>query len=176
MVLVVVLVVAVAYLIDTNAAGVQVYNVYPTISMLPTLEVGDLVVVHSVPYSSIQIGQIIVFSKPDQNGVCTSASEVIVHRVVNKTSWGLITQGDDRLTNPSPDETNPNWPPVPAGCVKGVVVAAVPYLGRITEAFPPPYNYVLVAAILALVLAVELRPKPTPGNEKEGGATMNSEP
>lgn len=90
-VLVVVLVVAVAYLIDTNAAGVQVYNVYPTISMLPTLEVGDLVVVHSVPYSSIQIGQIIVFSKPDQNGVCTSASEVIVHRVVNKTSWGLIT-------------------------------------------------------------------------------------
>jgi signal peptidase I len=170
-VLVVVLVVAAAYLINTNAAGVQVYNVYPTISMLPTLEVGDLVVVHSVPYSSIQVGDVIVFDKPDPSGVCTSASEVIVHRVVNKTSSGLITQGDDRLTNPSPDETNPSWPPVPAACVKGVVVVAVPYLGRITEAFPPPYNYILVAAILALVFALELRPKRSGENEGEGKST-----
>ncbi len=170
-VVIVVIVVAAAYLINTDAAGIQVYNVYPTISMLPTLEVGDLVVVHSVPYSSIQIGQVIVFSRPDQNGVCTSASEVVVHRVVNKTSSGLITQGDDRLTNPSPDETNPSWPPIPAACVKGVVMLAIPYLGRITEAFPPPYNYVLVAAILALVLAVELRPKQVPQSEKESEGT-----
>jgi len=160
-VLVVALLVVAAYLIDSDAAGVQVYNVYPTISMLPTLEVGDLVVVHSVSYSSIQTGDVIVFARPNSEGVCNSASEIIVHRVVNRTSTGLITQGDDRITNPYPDEGPPqySWPPVPASCVKGVVVFAVPYLGRITETFPPPYNYILVAAILALVFLTELRPR-----------------
>jgi hypothetical protein len=52
--------------------------------------------------------------------------------------------------------------------VKGVVVLALPYLGRITEAFPPPYNYILVAAILALVFALELRPKRGIENAEEG--------
>ncbi len=168
MILILVLVAAAAFLIDSDATGVQVYNVYPTISMLPTLEVGDLVVVHSVPFDTIKVGDVIVFARPDSSGVCTSASEIIVHRVVNTTAQGLITQGDDRLTNPVPDETNPSWPPIPASCVKGIVVVAVPYLGRITEAFPPPYNYALVAAILALVFALELRPKRSTNNEEEG--------
>ncbi len=173
MVLILVLVGGAAYLIDTNVAGVQVYDVYPTISMLPTLEVGDLVVVHSVPFDSIKEGDVIVFARPDSSGVCTSASEIIVHRVVNVTKQGLITQGDDRRTNAMPDEVEispgvwQSWPPVPASCVKGVVVVAVPYLGRITEAFPPPYNYVLVAAILALVFLLELRPKRPRQNEEE---------
>jgi signal peptidase I len=169
-VLILVLVAAVAYLISSNEAGVQVYNVYPTTSMLPTLEVGDLVVVHSVPFDSIKEGDVIVFDRPDSSGVCTSASEVIVHRVVNITEQGLITQGDNRNTNPHPDEGPPlyAWPPVPASCVKGVVVVAVPYLGRITEAFPPPYNYVLVAAILALIFAIELRPKRSRQDGEDG--------
>jgi signal peptidase I len=169
-VLILVVAAAAAYLINGDAAGVQVYDVYPTISMLPTLEVGDLVIVHSVPFNSIKLGDVIVYAKPDPSGVCTSASEVIVHRVVNITQQGLITQGDDRLTNPHPDEGPPlySWPPVPADCVKGVVVVAVPYLGRITEAFPPPYNYLLVAAILALVFALELRPKRNRQNEEQG--------
>ena len=54
-VVVILVVVAVAsYLIDTGTGGVQVYNVYPTISMFPTLEVGDLVLAHSVPFDSIR--------------------------------------------------------------------------------------------------------------------------
>jgi signal peptidase I len=162
---------AAAYVINSDAAGGRVYNVYPTLSMLPTLEVGDLVVVHSVPYSSIHEGDVIVFARPAPDGTCTSASEIIVHRVVNITSQGLITQGDDRNTNPYPDEGPPEneWPPVPASCVKGEVVVAIPYLGRITEAFPPPYNYVLVAAILALVFALELRPKRSHQDEERSG-------
>jgi signal peptidase I len=172
-VLVLIFVAAAAYLINTDATGIQVYDVYPTISMLPTMEVGDLVVVHSVSYSSIQMGDVIVFARPDQSGACTS--EVIVHRVVEITSQGFITQGDDRVTNPSPDEPT-SWPPVPANCVKGVVVVAVPYLGRIGEAFPPPYNYVLVAAILALVFALELRPKSSEQREeRDEGAPSPAE-
>jgi signal peptidase I len=156
-IVVLVVVAGAAFLINSNVAGIQVYNVYPTISMLPTLEVGDLVVVHSVTFNTIQVNDVIVFSRPDSSGVCTSASEVIVHRVVGITQQGLITQGDDRATNPVPDEPG-SWPPVPASCVKGIVVVSLPYLGRVTEAFPPPYNYVLVAAILALVFLLEVRP------------------
>lgn len=160
LVMILIVVAVASYLISTGTGGVHVYNVYPTISMLPTLEVGDLVLVHSVPFDAIKEGDVIVFARPDSSGVCTSASEIIVHRVVNITAQGLITQGDDRSTNPVPDETNPSWPPVPASCVKGIVVVAIPYLGRITETFPPPSNYVLVAAILLVVLAVELRARP----------------
>jgi hypothetical protein len=80
---------------------------------------------------------------------------VIVHRVVNITSEGLITQGDNRFTNPRPDEPL-SWPPVTPECVKGLVVVSLPFLGKISEAFPPPLNYVLVAAIVILIFMIEL--------------------
>ena len=37
-----------------------------------------------------------------------------------------------------------------------MVVVALPFLGRISEAFPPPLNYILVAAIIVLIFMVEL--------------------
>src|SRR5271167_1028643 len=87
------LVVGVAsFLINDRVGGIQVYDVYPTASMVPTLEVGDLVVVQSTSYSSIHVGDVIVFARPATTGACTT--EVIVHRVVNITAQGLITQGD----------------------------------------------------------------------------------
>jgi signal peptidase I len=142
--------------LNAQIGGVQVYDVYPTASMRPTLEVGDLVIVEAVPFNNIHLGEVIVFARPDSSGGCTS--EIIVHRVVNITGAGLITQGDNRLTNPVPDEGPPanEWPPVPAGCVKGMVVVALPFLGEISEAFPPPLNYILVAAIVVLIFMVEL--------------------
>ncbi len=169
-IVVLILVAAAAYAINSDAAGVQVYNVYPTISMLPTLEVGDLVVVHSVPFDDLKVGDVIVFTVPDDLGQCVG--ETVVHRIVNITGQTLITQGDDRVTNLSPDEPplGHSWPPVPASCVRGVVVVAIPYLGRITEAFPPPYNYILVAMILIIVFALELRPKGGPAKSESSEA------
>ena len=35
-----------------------------------------------------------------------------------------------------------------------MVVVALPFLGRISEAFPPPLNYILVAAIILLIFMV----------------------
>jgi len=152
-VIVLLLVAGAAFLLNARIGGIQVFDVYPTNSMAPTLEVGDLVVIHSVPYTSIHLGDVIVFARPDPGGGC--GSEIIVHRVVNITSEGLITWGDNRFTNQRPDEPL-SWPPVPPDCVKGVVVVALPFLGRISEAFPPPLNYVLVAAIVLLIFMAEL--------------------
>lgn len=146
----VLLVVAVAaFVVNSRVGGIQLYDVYPTPSMVPTLEVGDLVVVESVPVSSLHIGEVIVFGEP-LGGACTDVD--IVHRIVNITSQGLYTQGDNRLTNPVHDD----FDPVPLSCVKGVVVFALPYLGQISQAFPPPLNYILVAIIIIVIFMMEV--------------------
>jgi signal peptidase I len=163
-VLVLLVVAGTAFLLNSRVGGIQVYDVYPTPSMRPTLEIGDLVVVQAVPYSSIKIGDVIVFAEPAPGGGCLDID--IVHRVVNITSEGLYTQGDNRFTNPRPDEPD-SWPPVPPECVKGMVVVALPFLGRISEAFPPPINYLLVAAIVLLIFALELYSSRREGEGKE---------
>ncbi|MDG6925649.1 MAG: signal peptidase I [Nitrososphaerota archaeon] len=151
-VLILLVVAGASFLINSRVGGVQVYDVYPTPSMVPTLEVGDLVVAQSVPFSSLHVGDVIVFAKPSSSGLCTDVD--IVHRIVEITPQGLITQGDNRLTNPYPDEPS-EWPPVPADCVKGEVLFSLPYLGDVSQAFPPPLNYILVAIIIVIVFLIE---------------------
>ena len=154
-VLIVVIVVAVAQLAVGSAVGSSPIYVVVSRSMVPTLEVGDLVIAESVPFSQIHVGDVIIYVQPDLSGGCRGLT--IVHRVVEISSKGLITQGDDRATNPLPDEPY-EWPPVTATCVRGVVVAAVPYLGLISMVIPYPYNYALVGLILLFVFLAELRP------------------
>jgi signal peptidase I len=154
-VVVLVVVIGAAFLLNSRVGGIQVYDVYPTGSMTPTLDIGDLVVVHSVSYDSLQIGDVIVYRPPIAGGGCQA--EDIVHRIVNITSEGLITQGDNRASNSNPIPDEPyEWPPVTPECVEGMVVVALPFLGLITKAFPPPLNYILVAAIVLLIFAIEL--------------------
>ncbi|MDA4134999.1 MAG: signal peptidase I [Thaumarchaeota archaeon] len=162
-----------AFLLNSRIGGVQVYDVYPTPSMRPTLEVGDLVVAQSVAYDSIHVGDVIIYSPPLSGGGCEA--EVIVHRVVNITSQGLITQGDNRITNPRPDEPD-SWPPVTPECVKGLVVVSVPFLGKISEAFPPPLNYILVAAIVVLIFMIELYSSSKEEGKKDGEAEKTETP
>jgi signal peptidase len=150
---VVVIVLSAELIIDDASGGSPVYAIVSR-SMAPTLETGDLVVVRSVPFSSIQVGDVIVFARPTSDGTC--GAEIIVHRVVAIAgNGGLITQGDDRQTNPMPDEPT-EWPYVTASCVKGEVVMSIPYLGSAATLFPPPYDYVLIAAIVALIFLIEL--------------------
>jgi signal peptidase I len=163
-VIVLLVVVGAAFLLNSRLGGIQVYDVYPTGSMTPTIDIGDLVVVHAVPYSDIQVGDVIVYSPPIATGGCLNLD--IVHRVVNITSEGLYTQGDNRFTNPVPDEPL-EWPPVTPECVKGMVVVALPFLGLISEAFPPPINYILVAAIVVLIFVIELYSGRKEGEKKE---------
>jgi signal peptidase I len=157
-VLVVVVIVAGAQFVLGNALGSSPVYVVVSKSMVPTLQIGDLVLTEKVPFSSIHIGQIIIYERPTTSGTCPNpAVEDIVHRVVNITSSGLITQGDDRKTNPNPDEPY-NWPPITAECVKGVVFLAVPYLGLISMLIPYPWNYALVGLVLLFVFISEMRP------------------
>ncbi len=172
-VLIVVAIVIGAELVVGSAMGSSPVYVVVSKSMVPTLEIGDLVITQTVPFSSIHVGQVIIYQQPTFSGTCPNpAGLTIVHRVVAVTSQGLITQGDDRATNPHPDEPY-QWPPVPAECVKGVVVLAVPYLGLISMLIPYPWNYALVALILLFVFLAELRPSGEKGDGEQtlGGGT-----
>jgi signal peptidase len=67
-VLVVVAIVVGAQLFVGSALGASPVYVVVSRSMVPTLEVGDLVITQSVPFSSIQVGQVIIYVQPDPAG------------------------------------------------------------------------------------------------------------
>ncbi len=164
------IVIGTQFLLDVGLGSSPVYVVVSR-SMVPTLEVGDLVVVQKVPFSDVHVGDVIVYARPSSTG-STCTSEDIVHRVVAVTLQGLITQGDDRATNPAPDEPG-SWPPVSANCLKGRVILAVPYLGLVSMTVPYPYNYALVLLILLFVFLTEVRPRKDsrgPDGGEQGGA------
>src|SRR2546426_6481525 len=137
-VLIIVAIVLGAQFVLNTAFGSSRFYVVVSSSMVPPLGIGDIVVVQSVPFSNIHINDVIIYNPPVPSGGCDSL--VVVHRVVGISSdEGLITQGDNRRTNPSPDEPN-EWPYVHSDCVRGVVMLVVPYLGKVSMLFPPPTN------------------------------------
>src|SRR2546422_8977632 len=115
------------------------------VSMRPTLEAGDMVVLQFGNISNVKQGDVIVFNDPTFGG-CQDFT--IIHRVVQVASdGGLTTQGDNRATNPVPDE------PVggPYGhqqCRVGKVVFVIPYLDRRAGLLPSPTTHVLAAQII----------------------------
>lgn len=116
-------------------------------SMYPTLEEGDMVVVVSVPYSSIKVGDIVVYDPP-----CSATGNPVIHRVVGVDAGGLVTMGD---ANPFTDQAAGIASGlVTAACVEGEVVFVVPYLEK--PAFLPyDANYILAAVVLALLVLSE---------------------
>ena len=118
------------------------------VSMLPTLEEGDLVVVLPAQLNQITLGDIIVYGPP-----CSSFGESVIHRVVAETGSGLTTKGDN---NPAPDQTvgiaNRQ---ITQSCLEGKVVFVIPYLERLSE-LPYGINYVIAALIVLFVIYTEL--------------------
>ncbi len=151
MVGVVVFLVLFAYLLLTYTRRVE------STSMLPTLEPGDLVVLANVPISDVKLGDVIVYEHPC---VADPRVDLVVHRVVDITSNGLITKGDNNpYLDQSPNEIGAGPianSPITQGCLVGKVVYVVPYVERLAS-LPYGTNYILALAILLLVLYSEFR-------------------
>jgi signal peptidase I len=128
-------------------------------SMLPTLEGGDLVVIQGVQLSDVHVGDIVVY-----NNFCSTGGESVVHRVVNITSGGLVTKGDN---NPSNDiVSNISVSPITQRCLEGKVVFVIPYVELLAyyvdvNRLPQWLNYLPSILILIIVVASLL------GEEKE---------
>jgi signal peptidase len=118
-------------------------------SMIPVLNVGDIIIVRGVDPSQIGIGSIIIFHSP------RSYETPIVHRVIaiQNENGGLYfkTKGDN---NPNPDNWYP-MPGVPSRYVMGIYVAKIPYLGLISLSLKGPIGFVLIVILFVTVIVLE---------------------
>jgi signal peptidase len=129
-------------------------------SMIPTLNVGDLIAVQGIAnYSTVGAGlwkspnegDIIVFHRPPQYG----PDELIVHRAISKTLgddglWYFRTQGDN---NGVPD----SWT-VSQSLIVGKVVGKVPYLGYIPLTIRKPEGILLIVLLMVIIILAEYIP------------------
>jgi len=119
-------------------------------SMLPTLEGGDLVVIQGVPISDVHVGDIVVY-----NSLCSTSGLSVVHRIVQVTSSGLITKGDN---NGATDQASSiAFAPITQQCLEGKVVFAIPYVELLAYdvdryGLPQWFNYLPSIFILIIVL------------------------
>lgn len=132
---------------------------YPTLavastSMLPTLNVGDLIIVQGTVPNQINsgyiTGDIIVFQNP------RNPHELIVHRAVQKelrdNSYWFTTHGDN---NPTGFDEGPFH----EKHVVGTVVGRIPYLGNFALLIHMDENmYLLSVLIIILLIALILYP------------------
>jgi signal peptidase len=114
-------------------------------SMIPTLNVGDIILVRGVDAGTVAVGTIIIFHDPNDYAI------PIVHRVVAVDDQGgqlyFETKGDN---NPVKD----GWL-VPAQDLMGVYVGKVPYIGLLSLELHGPAGATLIVLLIALIIAIE---------------------
>lgn len=140
-------------------------------SMVPTLNVGDLIIVHGISnFSAIYAhpgdGDIIVFHTyvPYGPNLKGGADELIVHRAINKTSrydpsmgrivWYFSTEGDH---NQVPDPWDPIYggTGVPDYYMVGKVFGSVPWIGSIPLFIRTPEGLETVIVLIIIVVVAE---------------------
>jgi signal peptidase len=149
-------------------------------SMVPTLQVGDMIVVQGGfagcdinvgRYLSASPGDVIVFHTHLPGGPnlrpWTTGDELIVHRAVEKNQvgdkWSFKTWGDNNGQMDSWD--------VPEEYIVGKVVGVVPYVGGIPLYIRTPTGIAVIVGLIVILIVIEIviplvREKARP----EGGA------
>lgn len=111
------------------------YSTVPTGSMLPVIQIGDLIIIKNVDYDLIEREDIIVFR--DENlGIN------IVHRVIRIEEDGLVTQGDN---NDVEDDGH-----VTAELFEGKVVKIIPKVGNLVLS----YRKLIFAAVIIVFVFI----------------------
>lgn len=123
-------------------------------SMIPVLQVYDVLVVNgNEPFENIQIGDIIVFNRPNGH------DRVIVHRVEailddRPESKTIRTKGDaNPISIPGTDY------PITEEEYIGKVFYTVPQVGYVTRILAPPINYIIIAVIVGIMIVKQYSQK-----------------
>lgn len=117
------------------------YSVVSSSSMVPTYEVGDIIITKNINYDDVEVEDIIVFYSP-------TLDKFVVHRVIDINEDGsFITQGDN---NPSPDNEY-----VYEENYIGVVKAKIPKIGTLVLE-NRNILFIIVISIFAFVIIVEI--------------------
>jgi signal peptidase len=114
-------------------------------SMVPTLNVGDIIIVRGVEPRAVTAGTIIIFHSP------ADYEMPIVHRVIKIDDEGnsifFETKGDH---NPVQD----GWR-VPTQNLMGVYVTKIPYVGLLSLELRGPLGVTVIILLVALIIAIE---------------------
>ncbi|MCP8308130.1 MAG: signal peptidase I [archaeon] len=121
-------------------------------SMVPTLNVGDYIVVKAVSFDELKAddtgytGDIIVFYKP------TNPNEIIVHRIysIDYEHKTLRTWGDANGGAVDP------WIVTEEDIIGKYTGFKIPYLGYLALLFPYPINYIFIIIIIIIIFFIEL--------------------
>ncbi len=125
-------------------------------SMVPTLNVGDLIIVQGVS-SANEInaaprpdGTIIVFHRP------TDPSELIVHRAIEKTFrdgvWYFTTKGDANYGSASWETEFPET------LIVGKVVGVVPWIGNVPLFIRTTQGLLFIIFLFVVIVLIEYIP------------------
>ena len=125
-------------------------------SMIPTLEVYDVIVVEgNTPFQDVKKGDIIVFYSPAKYEL--GEERVIVHRVdsiISEEPRTLQTKGD---ANPR-SMKNVDYP-ITEEIYLGKVEFIIPQVGYITQILQPPINYIIIAIIIGVMIVKQVYTK-----------------
>ena len=119
------------------------------ISMLPTLEEGDLVVIQKPAVGDFHVGDIVVYNPP-----CSATGFSVIHRIVNVSNGEFVTKGDNNAQTDQVAHIASS--DVSYSCIVGKVVFVVPYVERLAS-LPDGLNYVLAFVIVLAVVFYELQ-------------------
>ena len=118
-------------------------------SMIPELQVYDVLIVQGhVSIEDIQIGDIIVFDRPNGH------DRVIVHRVVSITDDNpvtLRTKGDNNVASIAGTDY-----PITEKEYLGKVEFKIPQIGYVTQVLKPPTNYILIVLVIGVMIIKEI--------------------
>lgn len=126
-------------------------------SMIPTLEVYDVIVVQgNTSFNDVKRGDIIVFFSPAKyekflNGEPGGEERVIVHRVDL-----IMEEGDPKIVRTRGDN-NPSSIqgidfPITEKEYIGIVEYTIPQVGYVTKVLQPPVNYIIIAIIVGVMI------------------------
>ena len=115
-------------------------------SMEPTLSTGDLIVVKEQPEYAID--DVVVFQ---------DSSGLVVHRIIAINGEYVVTQGD---------ANNVADTPVSIASLKGVMVAAIPYMGTFANILKTPVGTVALIALAIFTMESSFRKEKEKDNEE----------
>ena len=125
-------------------------------SMIPTLEVYDVIVVEgNTSFEDVKKGDIIVFYSPAKYDL--GEERVIVHRVesiISEDPKTIQTKGD---ANPRAMK-NVDYP-ITEKIYLGKVEYIIPQVGYITQILQPPINYIIIAIIIGVMIVKQVYKK-----------------
>ncbi len=129
-------------------------------SMVPTLNVGDLIVVQGVS----DPGEIVTAPRPEGDIIVfhksTDPGELIVHRAVEKIfrdgEWYFTTMGD---YNAERGQGSASWETeFPASLIVGKVVGVVPWIGNVPLFVRTTQGLITIVSLFVVIILIEYIP------------------